>query len=285
MGDLNEVELLGLVNDLKKRMDFKDEELKFLKFRIVELQEEVSRLKFKVASQPIEQKTEDSNVQMEACIASLEEKMKTPLQNMEKMYGSLEEKVLASKQNSEKLFKGVEDNIANLKDYSTKQITNLQNVIFANPSLPIFGVLSSSNNVVFRWVMEEYDQKFKLGKPAYSPIFYTKVCKYSFKLCVEWSGKTKEKMGVFLHINRGSNPVVSLLPFKNEYTMEVHDRYGQSKTHKVSLASISSSPGYFTIKEGRDSADGGYGPVQILNAPYDNYVINDSLHISCHVHL
>merc|ERR1711962_139714 len=285
MDDSNSEELTHLVKDLKRKIDSKDEELKFLKFRIRELQEEVSRHKFAQASEHnLVQKQEivDHSVQLEA-------RINQKIEEMRQEVGSLRTLVAASTDSVGKSISGLEKNqreqkekdvkvenvISGVKVDLHKQITNIQNVVFANPLLPLFPPANYQYNyqteVSFKWVLEDYDVKFKLGEQVYSPLFHTKVCGYSFRLCVKWSGRAKENMGLFLHLHRGNTPVTSLLPFKKEYTLGVYDRYGQKKPQRISFASICNSPNSFTIKEGQDEAEGGgYGIPSMLTAPYDS---------------
>ena len=91
-------------------------------------------------------------------------------------------------------------------------------------------------------------------------------------------------MGLYLYLHRGNNSVASLPPFTKEYILQVENRYGQHKAHKFVLPSISEYPDSFTIKEGKNQSEKGLGSDGVLTAPYDNYVIKDSMHITCHIH-
>merc|ERR1711962_1665436 len=144
----------------------------------------------------------------------------------------------------------IKKSIADLQKEYTEHIENIENVLFAHNSLQM-----ANKQVTFKWVMKEYLHMFRIGKAVHSPIFYTKVCGYSFQLYVQWSGPNKGKLGLFAQLHRGKTPHRFLGDFNYECTLAFHGEDGKVECLKVTQDEIERGRNKgFCIKSGKDSA-------------------------------
>ena len=91
-------------------------------------------------------------------------------------------------------------------------VTNIENLLFCDIS-------EGSNKIVFQWKLQNYQHYFELGEVVYSPIFYTQIKVYSFKMWVDWSENNKETLWLDLQLCRGSNYDKELEPFNMIFSM------------------------------------------------------------------
>ena len=170
--------------------------------------------------------------------------------------------------------------IASLKQECFEHINNIEAVIFAHQQLQL------SNEITFKWVLQDYQKMFHIGMEVSSPIFHTKMGGYSFRMMVNWSGPNKRELGLYLQLHRGNTPHRFLQDYSTEFTLEIHGKYGMKKSLRFSLGSIDKKfkETSFVIKKGMDACEKCAGYV-MLTAPYDDYIVNNSLLISCTLHL
>ena len=127
---------------------------------------------------------------------------------------------------------------------------------------------------------------YQIGRFVSSPIFHTKMDGYSFQMMVKWSGSSKEKLGLYLILHRGDTPHEFLQEFDTEFTLRIHGRNGVDESKRFTQEDINNlRKDCFTIKKGEDSADKLAGCPSILTAPFEDFVSNNSLTMSCTLHL
>ena len=161
-----------------------------------------------------------------------------------------------------------------------KHIDNMEAVLFAHQNL------QTSNEITFKWVMQDYLKMFRIGKGVYSPIFHTKMGGYSFQLIVEWSGLRKEKLALYFKLHRGETLHRFLEEFNTELTLRIHGKNDTVTSNRFTQEGISKlRDNCFSIKKGDDSAESGAGVSPMLIAPYDDFIVNNSLIISCTLYL
>merc|ERR1740124_595324 len=61
---------------------------------------------------------------------------------------------------------------------------------------------TGTTNEVLQWKISNYQRYFAIGKRVTSPIFYTSMQEFAFKLSINWCGKSKENFGLYLHLCR-----------------------------------------------------------------------------------
>ena len=99
----------------------------------------------------------------------------------------------------------------------TSHVANIENVLFCCD-------LDKDKCSKFKWVIQNYQYYFVIGEPVYSPVFYTLVHGYCFKLYVQWSGKNKGILELYLKLCRGKNNYKKLKPFTVPFRIQIQDR-------------------------------------------------------------
>ena len=101
----------------------------------------------------------------------------------------------------------------------------------------------------------------------YSPIFLTQVKGYCFILEVDWSGKKKKNLGLYLRVCCGNN-YKPLKPFRMLYSLEMVGKQGNILTKKVPLSEIEAySEDCFTLPPGENKCKFGWGFAKFLSMP------------------
>ena len=143
--------------------------------------------------------------------------------------------------------------------------------------------VKQQKNLKLKWVLENYEEHFAKGEDVHSPVFHVAVDGYRFQLFVWWDGAEKSTMGLFLRLHRADTTNLDALPpFCRRYTLEVMNRYGDLKSVYISHGSLEKfGDDCFTMHKGEVMTREGFGATRMLCAPYEDFVINDSLLISC----
>ena len=163
-------------------------------------------------------------------------------------------------------------NIAKLKCH----VNNIENILFCDSS-------NGCTDILIQWKLQNYQYHFDIGEDVYSPIFLTQIKGYCFKLVVDWSGKEKENLGLYLCVCRGSNYDKPVEPFRMPFSLEMVDNHGNTLSTKISLSDIEAHRGNcFTLPPGQNECKSGWGYPQFLSMPdLNNYILNDMLSIQC----
>ena len=132
----------------------------------------------------MEPENDEGNIEYKLKISPKSEKRKNG-NNLQKQIAQVEKEVKGTKAH-------VDTSIQLMRKESHAHIENIENVLFAHRQL------QQKNQVKFDWIMQDYQRKFRLGKIVYSPVFDTKVEGFSIQLNVEWTGLSKENVGVYL---------------------------------------------------------------------------------------
>merc|ERR1712080_130016 len=119
-----------------------------------------------------------------------------------------------------------------------------------------------------------------------SPIFLNQVDGYHIQFIPRWDGVNKENFMVLLILRLDErNAEIPLKPFCYEYTFEVFNTKGRNKTYRVTYEELTAkSPGGVVIENLRDVVVCP-GPEKLITSPYEDYLVNDSLFLSCTIHL
>ena len=154
-------------------------------------------------------------------------------------------------------------------------VTNIENLLFCDMS-------EGSNKIVFQWKLQNYQHYFDLGEKVYSPIFYTQIKGYCFKMVVKWIGNNKEILGLGLKPCRGSNYDKELEPFNMIFSLGMVDNKGVTTLEYVSLSRINKArEDCFTLSPGENECKGGFGFGFLDSSVINNYISNDMLTMKC----
>lgn len=168
-------------------------------------------------------------------------------------------------------------------------LENLENITFCHEAY-------KEKNIKLKWVMTNFQHHYKSGGVVFSPIFYTHLQGYCYKLYVRWSGDDKENLGLYLLIcqnrnNRNENNeqqaavggACAVDPFRIEYDLEIQHKDGSSKAHRITFADLDKHRELcFTILPDMNVATNGLGPPSMLTKPtWSDYVIHDMMYITC----
>ena len=166
--------------------------------------------------------------------------------------------------------------IIDLKDH----ITNIENILFCETPNG-----KSSKEITFRWIVQNYSDHQTKGEPVYSPIFFTEIKGYCFRLKVGWTGDEKEHLAVGLHLCRGRFSERELEPFDLQYSIEMSDRDGNIFAEKIPLCDVEEYRiESFSISPGQNCAQRACGNAKFLSRPkLDEFVVNDMLFLKCRV--
>ena len=110
-------------------------------------------------------------------------------------------------------------------------VTNIENLLFS-------GISEGCNKIVLKWKLQNYQQYFELGERVYSPIFYTQIKGYCFKMYVDWSGNNKETLNFCLRLCHGRNYEKELEPFNMIFSLGMVDNNEVTKWKDVPLSAI-----------------------------------------------
>ena len=154
-------------------------------------------------------------------------------------------------------------------------VTNIENLLFS-------GISEGSNKIVLKWKLQNYQHYFDLGERVYSPIFYTQIKGYCFKMWVDWIGNNKEILRFYLRLCRGSNYDKELEPFNMIFSLGMVDNKGVTKLKDVSLSEINKlREDGFTLSPGENECERGCGFHFLDSFVTNNYISNDMLTMKC----
>ena len=164
--------------------------------------------------------------------------------------------------------------ICDVKDLKNVTIRNIENVLFTQRSSP-------EKEIVFEWVMDDYKKRHSEGEPVWSPVFYKSIDGYNCQIQIEWSGKKKGKIGLFLCLSKCKDFEGDLEPFHREFTLELKKKNGGEECWTVDFEDLENNEDYFTLDQDGDRK-AYYG--HDMDAPSNQFVINNSLFASCTIH-
>ena len=154
-------------------------------------------------------------------------------------------------------------------------VTNIENLLFCDIS-------KGSKKIVFQWKLQNYQHYFDLHERVYSPIFYTQIKGYCFKIVVGWSGNIDGGLLLGLKLCRGSNYEKELEPFDMIFSLGMVDNNGDTKLEDVSLRAINKlREDFFTLSPGQNESKNGCMFQFSNSSPINNYISNDMLTIKC----
>lgn len=193
--------------------------------------------------------------------------------NLNLIYGKIDicADSMSQMDNCQKGLSKVIKNIESLEEH----MTNIENLTFCNTS-------NCSKSILLQWKLQNYQYHFDVGKPVYSPIFFSQIYGYRFRLYVKWTGEKKENLGLYFKLCRGNNYRKVLEPFQMQYSLHVLDKFGSMLSKVVPLASVQSRSDCYTLREGEQEWREGRGFPKFVTTPdLENYVINDMISIQC----
>ena len=153
-------------------------------------------------------------------------------------------------------------------------VTNIENLLFCD--------ISGSNKIVFQWKLQNYQHYFDLGERVYSPIFYTQIKGYCFKMYVYWNWSNKKRLWLALKLCRGRNYEKELEPFNMIFSLGLVGNNGVTTFKNVSLSEIIKfREGSFTLSPGENESKNGCGGALLDNCLINNYISNDMLTMKC----
>ena len=135
-----------------------------------------------------------------------------------------------------------------------------------------------TNVVNSNGVIQNYQYYFDIGKPVYSPVFYTQVSGYCFKLYVQWSGKNKENLELYWKLCHGKNNYKELKPFRVSFRIQFQGREVFNPIFPLIIGQIMGD--YFTIYPDEDEARRWVNLGIMHFNPFD-HVVDDTLLITC----
>ena len=154
-------------------------------------------------------------------------------------------------------------------------VANIENLLFCDVS-------EGSNKIVLKWKLQNYQHYFDLGERVYSPIFYTQIKGYCFKMYVDWSGNNKETLNFCFRLCRGRNYDKELEPFNMIFSLGMVDNNGVTKWKDVPLSAINKfRENSFTLSPGENECKKGCGFDFLDSSLINNYISNDVLTMKC----
>ena len=167
-------------------------------------------------------------------------------------------------------------------DCAMKKVNNLEGHVTNMENLLFCDISEGSNKIVFQWKLQNYQHYFELGERVYSPIFYTQIKGYCFKMWVDWIGNNKEKLWLSLKLCSGSNYEKELEPFNMIFSLGMVDNIGVTKLEDVSLSTINMfRENAFTLSPGENECKNGSGGAFLNSSVINNYISNDMLTMKC----
>ena len=150
-------------------------------------------------------------------------------------------------------------------------VTNIENLLFCDIS-------EGSSKIVFQWKLQNYQHYFDLGERVYSPIFYTQIKGYCFKMVVDWIGNNKEMLWLGLKLCRGSNYEKELEPFNTMFSWGFVGNNGVAKLKDVPLPAINwFREDYVTLSPGENESKKGFGFGFLDSSLINDYISNDMI--------
>ena len=158
----------------------------------------------------------------------------------------------------------------------TCHVENIENILFCYEP-------HQNGCIRVKWVMQNYQYYLDIGEPVLSPVFYTQVSGYCFRLKVKWSGVNKENLELYFSLCHGKNNHKELKPFRVPFTLQILDKEGKDNSVTTTLSVIDENlDNCFTIHPNEEKARDGFGCTEMLVMPsLKNFIINDTLLISC----
>ena len=169
-----------------------------------------------------------------------------------------------------------------IDDCAMEKVNNLEGHVTNIEKLLFSGISKGSNKIVLKWKLQNYQHYFDLGERVYSPIFYTQINGYCFKMWVDWTGNNKEILRLYLRLCRGSNYDKELEPFNMIFSLGMVDNKGVTKLKDVSLSEINKlREDGFTLSPGENECERGCRFDFLDNCLIHNYISNDMLTMKC----
>ena len=168
-------------------------------------------------------------------------------------------------------------------DCAMKKVNNLEGHVTNIENLMFCDISKGSKKIVFQWKLQNFQHYFDLGERVYSPMFYTQIKGYCFKMYVSWSGNNKENMlQLGLQLCRGSNYEKELEPFNMIFSLGIVDNNGVTKLEIVPLSTINKfRENSFTLSPGQNECKKGCGFDYSNSSLINNYISNDMLTMKC----
>ena len=201
--------------------------------------------------------------------------------SMKDNYSTLNSRVKNEIEDRIESMKKIKDDVeagARHMDALQLNVANVENVLFCDYS-------DGTSGVILKWKLQNYSYHQKMGMRVCSPVFYTQLQGYRFKLFLEWSGSQKDKLDLCLMLCAGVNYDKPLERFKMAHTLEMIDNKGNVMSYAIPLRQIETYTGKcFTIQPGKSEAEYGFGCAPFLTMPeLGNYIVNDMLSINCRI--
>ena len=169
-----------------------------------------------------------------------------------------------------------------IDDCAMEKVNNLEGHVINVENLLFCDISEGSNKIVFQWKLQNYQHYFDLGERVYSPIFYTQIKGYCFKMWVEWIGNYKENVWLGLQLCSGSNYDKELEPFNIVFSMGMVDNKGVTKLKDAPLSTINMyRENCFTLSPGENESKEGCGFPFSNTCLIGRYISNDMLTMKC----
>ena len=163
-----------------------------------------------------------------------------------------------------------------------KKVNDLEGHVTNIENLLVCDISEGSNKIVFQWKLQNYQHYFDLGEKVYSPIFYTPIKGYCFKMYVDWIGNNKETLRFYLRLCRGSNYDKELEPFNMIFSLGLVGNNGVAKLKDVPLSEINwFREDGFTLSPGETESENRCGFDFLNSSVINNYISNDMLTMKC----
>ena len=167
-------------------------------------------------------------------------------------------------------------------DCAMKKVNNLEGHVTNIENLLFSGISKGSNKIVLKWKLQNYQHYFDLGERVYSPIFYTQIKGYCFKMVVDWIGNNKEMLWLGLKLCRRSNYEKVLEPFNMIFSLGLVGNKGVVKLKDVPLSEINKfREDCFTLSPGEYDCKKGCWFEFLYTSLINNYISNDMLTMKC----
>ena len=207
---------------METKISFLEREVMETKNILIDTNKETSSLKSQLENFKI-----DANEKFISCHKDIEtvktDISKTPNSSIIEDMGKLKDSVTNIQTEIKSTRRRLDESLNKKTDEMTKltsHVENIENVLFCYEP-------HQNGCIKVKWVMQNYQYCFEIGRPVYSPVFYTRVNGYCFRLSVEWSGKKKGNLGLYFWLSRGKNNHKELKPFRVPHTLQILDKEGQ----------------------------------------------------------
>ena len=254
---------------METKIYFLEREVMETKNILIDTSKETSSLKSQLENFNI-----DANEKFISCHKDIEavksDISKTPNSSIIEDMGKLKDSVTNVQTEIKSTRSHLDESLNKKTDEMTKlnsHVENIENVLFCYEP-------HQDGCIKVKWVMQNYQYYFDIGEPVYSPVFYTQVSGYCFRLNVEWPGK---KTQLNFTLRRGKNNHKELKPFSVSYKIHILDKEGKEEfATRIGMTSC------IIIHPNEEEARGGVVSHRIFDEPsLKNFIINDTLLISC----